>query len=109
MDEQGGGRPRPRRMHLTQETMTMRQRRTSAQRSRTSGRTRGSSHHGATPRLTMRHRSRRALLAGVSLYALLAAAPQVHASDILRGNTTASPTANVTAAQAAAMQQAQQA
>ncbi len=53
--------------------------------------------------------SRGMLLAGVSAFALMIATPSAHAGDILRGNTTASPTANVTAAQAAAMQQAQQA
>ena len=50
---------------------------------------------------------RRFLLAGVSALALLAASPQAHAVDILRSNPKASPVANVTAQQAAAMQQAQ--
>src|SRR5215813_6007937 len=48
-----------------------------------------------------------ALLAGVSALALMAASPSAHAVDILRSNPKASPVANVTAQQAAAMQAAQ--
>lgn len=54
-------------------------------------------------------RSRTALLAGASALALMAASAQSEAGDILRGNKMAAPVANVTAQQAAAMQEAQRA